>query len=172
MNTHSKNYLITDFSDLSHQSWRIINDSVMGGKSSGQFQINAEGHGVFLGHVSLQNNGGFTMARNHESLNLSGYSKIKLTVLGDGKRYSFRFQTGEDPSNVNEWSYENRFTTIAEKWTDVELHLDDFTPVYRGNTKKNVPPLNLSDICRYAILIRDKQEGNFRLEIKNILAQT
>jgi len=170
MSIPSKPYLITDFSDFSHQQWRIVNDSVMGGKSQGQFQINSEGHAVFLGNVSLENNGGFTMVKNHESLNLSGYSKILLKVSGDGKKYSFRLQTGESPNNIHPWSYECRFTSPNEKSAEVILNLSDFEPVYRGRTPENAPPLDQSKIYRYAFLISDKQEGNFRLKIESVKA--
>ena len=142
----------------------------MGGKSQGQFQINSEGHAVFLGNVSLENNGGFTMVKNHESLNLSGYSKILLKVSGDGKQYSFRLQTGESPNNIHPWSYECRFTSPKEKSTEVTMSLSDFKPVYRGRTPENVPPLDLLKIYRYAFLISDKQEGNFRLKIESVKA--
>lgn len=170
MNIPSKPYLITDFSDFSHQQWRIVNDSVMGGKSEGQFQINSEGHAVFLGKVSLENNGGFTMVKNHESLNLSGYSKIKLKVSGDGKQYSFRLQTGESPNNIHPWSYECRFTSPNKNWGEIILNLSDFEPVYRGREPENTIPFNPSKIYSFAFLISDKQEGNFRLEIESVEA--
>ena len=38
-------------------------DVVMGGKSSGSFALSPEGHGVFKGAVSLENNGGFSSLR-------------------------------------------------------------------------------------------------------------
>ena len=40
--------LIFDFNKKSDiQNWRIVDDVVMGGRSSGNFRLNAEGHGVF-----------------------------------------------------------------------------------------------------------------------------
>jgi hypothetical protein len=35
----------------------------MGGESSSTFQLNSEGHGVFEGNISLDNNGGFSSVR-------------------------------------------------------------------------------------------------------------
>jgi hypothetical protein len=44
-------------------SWRIVDDVVMGGRSDGRFYIGDEGHAVFNGIVSLENNGGFSLVR-------------------------------------------------------------------------------------------------------------
>ena len=161
--------LITDFSNLAAQQWIITNDTVMGGKSSSQFQINKDGNGVFLGTVSLENNGGFASVKNHEQINLTGFKSILLRVLGDGHRYSFRLQTGEDES-IHQWFYEQRFQTEADKWADIELPMTDFEPTYRGRTPEDVPSLDPSAIKRYGFLISDKQEGTFRLEIDSIRA--
>lgn len=41
------------------QNWVIVNDLVMGGKSTSNFKLDIDGNGVFEGDVSLENNGGF-----------------------------------------------------------------------------------------------------------------
>ncbi|WP_340105952.1 CIA30 family protein [Rhodohalobacter sp. 8-1] len=161
--------LITDFTNLAAQKWMITNDGVMGGNSSSQFQINKDGNGVFIGTISLENNGGFASVKNHEPINLSGFSFIRLSVKGDGNRYSFRLQTGSN-GQVNPWSYEHRFETKDNEWTEIDLPLNKFVPTYRGSTPDDAPPLDPSDIKRYGFLISDDQEGDFRLEIEQILA--
>ncbi len=162
--------LITDFSNLARQKWMIVNDDVMGGNSSSRFQINKDGNGVFLGTVSLVNNGGFASVKNHESINLTGYNKILLKLKGDGNRYSFRLQTGEY-GNVHKWSYEQRFETNANEWIKVELDLSNFEATYKGKKPGDVPKLNPENIMRYGFLISDKQQGDFRLEIEQITAE-
>jgi NADH dehydrogenase [ubiquinone] 1 alpha subcomplex assembly factor 1 len=159
--------LITDFSNLASQKWRITNDGVMGGLSESHFQINADGNAVFLGEISLKNNGGFASVKNHESLNLDGHQAIRLHIHGDGKRYSFRLQTGEQ-GDVHPWSYECRFDTEPGLWMEAELPLKQFTATYRGSVPKNVPDLDPAKIRRYGFLISDSQEGPFRLEISKI----
>jgi len=53
--------VIFDFNKNSDiENWIIIDDVVMGGKSSGSFKLNSDGHGVFEGEISLENNGGFS----------------------------------------------------------------------------------------------------------------
>lgn len=161
--------LITDFSNLAHQKWQITNDSVMGGRSESHFQINTEGHAVFLGKVSLENNGGFASVKNHEPLNLTACRMIRLSLKGDGKRYSFRLQTSSENS-INPWNYESRFETVKDEWITADLKLKDFKAVFRGDELPDAPPLNASKISRYGFLISDRQEGNFRLEIDTIKA--
>ena len=53
--------IIFDFNQKADlKNWYIVDDDVMGGKSSSTIQLNAEGHGVFEGEISLENNK-FTM---------------------------------------------------------------------------------------------------------------
>lgn len=165
----NKPLLITDFSNMSVQKWEIVNDGVMGGKSESQFQINSDGNAVFLGHLSLQNNGGFASVKNHQSINLEGYQSIRLNVFGDGNRYSFRLQTG-DNHDVHSLNYEHRFNTKKNLWMEVNLPLSDFTATYRGSIEQSASPLNTSAIQRFGFLISDKQEGDFRLEVGSIEA--
>jgi NADH dehydrogenase [ubiquinone] 1 alpha subcomplex assembly factor 1 len=164
-----KSRLITDFSNLSNQKWHIVNDAVMGGLSHSSFQINSDGNAVFLGVVSLKNNGGFASVKNHEAVNLEGFKSIRLFIKGDGKRYSFRMQTGDD-DEIHSWSYEHRFDTNDDIWMEAELPLSGFTATYRGRKPNNAPVLNLSSIKRFGFLISDGQEGEFRLEVDKIEA--
>ena len=40
-------------------NWYVVDDGVMGGRSMGSIKQDQEGHGVFAGSISLENNGGF-----------------------------------------------------------------------------------------------------------------
>lgn len=58
-----KQKTITQFNTFSNTNhWVIVDDVVMGGKSSGHFKID-EGKGMFYGEISLENNGGFSSVR-------------------------------------------------------------------------------------------------------------
>jgi len=83
---------IHDFTEKSSlDGWRIVDDGVMGGRSQGDFHIDEDGHGHFSGTISLENNGGFSSLRyRFKEIDVSNYSKIVLTVKGDGKDYQFR----------------------------------------------------------------------------------
>lgn len=159
--------LITDFSNIANQEWRIVNDVVMGGRSSSRMQLNADGNAVFLGELSLENNGGFASVKNHEPLNIDGFSVFHLRVKGDGKRYSFRLRTGEG-SETHKWSYQSKFETNSNEWMDITLSFSDFEATYRGSKPDDVPPVDFSSIRQFGFLISDQQQGPFRLEIEKI----
>ncbi|MDZ7758011.1 CIA30 family protein [Rhodohalobacter sp.] len=161
--------VITDFTNLANQKWRIVNDDVMGGLSESHFQINSDGHAVFLGEISLKNNGGFASVRNQEPLNLFGFEAVRLKVKGDGSRYSFRLKPNPDSSNPAYW-YEHRFETEKDEWSEIVLPFSSFKPTYRGSTPKDAPQLDLKNISHFGFLISDKQSGKFRLEVNKIEA--
>ena len=55
---------VYDFSAESKAGdWFVVDDGVMGGRSQGQVGLSEEGHGIFQGTVSLENNGGFASVR-------------------------------------------------------------------------------------------------------------
>lgn len=141
----------------------------MGGLSSSNFQINEDGNAVFLGHVSLKNNGGFASVKNTEPLNIEGADFVRMHVKGDGKRYSFRLRTKTN-GETSFWVYEIRFSTSAGEWEEIDLPLKELKAVYRGRPQPDAPPADLSGIVEYGFLISDKQEGDFRLEIDSIHA--
>lgn len=166
---NKKPVVITDFTNLAKQKWRIVNDDVMGGLSESHFQINPDGNAVFLGNISLKNNGGFASVRNQEPLNLFGFQAIRLKVKGDGNRYSFRLKPDADSSNPSYW-YEHRFETKEDEWSEIELPLDAFEATFRGRKPEDAPQLDLKNISHFGFLISDKQNGKFRLEINKIEA--
>ena len=78
MNPH----IIFDFNKQSDlKNWIIIDDVVMGGKSSGSFELSAQGHGVFKGSISLDNNGGFSSVRyQFKKTLIKEFTKINLKI--------------------------------------------------------------------------------------------
>ena len=163
--------MITDFSDFTNHQWKVVNDGVMGGFSKSHLQIQSDGHALFLGELTTANNGGFATVKNSHSLNLKGYDTIVLRVKGDGKRYCFRFKTAQG-DQINEWSYESRFWTISGQWQTIELPIKDFYPVYRGKILNNMPKPDLANIKEYGIMVSNRQEGLFQIEIKYLEAAT
>jgi len=155
--------LVESFELPTKLNWRIINDGVMGGISNSDIQILPEGVGKFKGNVSLENNGGFASTRGIlATLPNKPYTKIKLSVKGDGKKYSFRIRTDGQYDGV---SYKNDFETKADAWQEITLQLADFKPTWRGRTLTNIPPIEATQIRQIGFLISDKQEGAFSLLI-------
>lgn len=158
---------IFDFSRTDNSdNWIIINDTVMGGVSDSEFIMESDSIAVFRGTVSLENNGGFASVRTSQvNYNLAEYDGISLMVRGDGKNYYFRLET------YNTWrgiAYQSSFETTAGKWITVRIPFNEFAASFRGRKLREAPELDPGRIRSFGILISERQEGPFRLEIARI----
>ena len=144
-------------------SWQIVDDGVMGGLSKGDFHISADGHGVFSGRISLENNGGFSSVRHFiQSKTFKHTGKLVLKVKGDGKGYQIRIKD----SVYNNFSYVATFKTSGE-WEEVEILLKDMQPTFRGQTL-NQPNFSGNSIEEVMFLIANKKNESFKLLIDKI----
>jgi len=161
------NYTIVDFTKNSKLfSWTIVNDVVMGGRSTSSITINSEGNAVFKGEVSLENNGGFSSLRHRfEKLDVSEFVTIKIRLKGDGKKYQFRIK----PSRFNQYSYVQNFQTNGD-WQIIELNLSDFTPVFRGRNL-DMPNFSGKELEEVGFLIGNKQQEKFELMLDTIILE-
>ncbi len=160
---------IIDFSNTSAAYWQIVNDSVMGGISRSAFQLHDDGYAIFSGTVSLENNGGFASvrARSATPADLSGFEGISVRVLGDGKTYCLRIKTIKN-GRITPYSYEARFDTRPGDWQTHKLAYSEFIPVFRGREVRGNPELNTEAVIELGFMIRDGQEGPFRLAVSDI----
>jgi monofunctional biosynthetic peptidoglycan transglycosylase len=148
--------------------WRVVNDGVMGGLSQSQIKITQDNTAVFQGTVSLENYGGFASVRTlPRTYNLSGYSGLSIRVKGDGKRYQFRVRIDTQFDGIG---YRSHFSTTADTWITVRMPFSEFVPTFRGRVLRDAPLLAPAQIRQLGLLIADKQEGAFRLEIDWIKA--
>ena len=148
------------------KKWNIVNDDVMGGISKSYLSLNEENNLIFSGNVSLKNNGGFASTRmglDRESLN--GIRSFKIKFKGDGNMYKLRIR-----QNNRRAAYSSNFKSVKEKWLEVNIPIDDFTPSWRGYSYSSYPAIETEKISSIGIQISDKQEGEFKLEIKYIKA--
>ncbi|MEB8346600.1 CIA30 family protein [Flavobacteriaceae bacterium KMM 6898] len=156
--------VIFDFNENSNLSqWTVLDDVVMGGRSSGAISINSEGYGVFEGRVSLENNGGFSsVLYQMKTVSVKGYSKCVIRLKGDEKNYQFRIKS----KNEDYYSYIAKFSTTGQ-WQTLELTLKEMTPWFRGRSldMPNYPVMTMESI---SILIGNKRAGDFMLEIDKI----
>jgi len=147
-------------------SWWVVNDTVMGGRSSSQWNDSSTSMGIFSGYLSLDNNGGFASVRSSETQLLPPAVKsIRLKVRGDGRTYTFAVRTRRIGRGV---SYQKTFETRAKDWTVVTLALDTFQPRWRGRLVSAAPQLKAEDIQSIGFLLADKTEGSFRLDVAEI----
>ena len=163
--TLNTNLTIVNFTKNSKlYDWTIVNDVVMGGKSTSTISINAEGDAIFKGEVSLENNGGFSLLRHRfEKLDISKHKTIKIRLKGDTKRYQFRIK----PSRFHQYAYVYNFQTSG-KWQIIELNLSDFVPTFRGTTL-DMPNFSGKEIEEVGFLIGNKRQEKFQLIIDTII---
>lgn len=154
---------VVQFDESAASPWAIVNDDVMGGRSTSRMEVTPQGTGLFTGVVSLENNGGFASTRaNLGTLDLSDFQGVRIRVKGDGRRYQFRLRTDD----ASEWvAYRAFFETRPEEWLEIELPFQDFEPSFRGRRPRGVGPLDPARIRQLGFLIADKKEGPFRLEV-------
>ena len=159
--------MIFDFNKSADISkWRITDDVVMGGRSNGNFQLNAEGYGVFSGKVSLENNGGFSSVRYYfPPKETTSFSKFVIRLKGDGKQYQFRVKAKQDEY----FDYILSFTTTGE-WQTIELPFDKMVPSFRGQLLSR-PPFPGTSMLEIGFLIGNKKAESFALELDEILIQ-
>ena len=157
--------MIFDFKkDSNIQGWRIVDDVVMGGQSSGIFTLSPDHFGLFEGQISLENNGGFSSVNyRFQKLKVNRDSNIILRVKGDGKNYQLRIK---DDSNTS-YSYIFTFATSGE-WEEIKIPLQDMYPSFRGR-KLDLPNFSKDHIEELVFLIGNKKSEKFKLLIDNIV---
>ncbi|HKL02445.1 MAG TPA: CIA30 family protein [Cryomorphaceae bacterium] len=156
--------VIFDFDkDSDIQKWNIVDDVVMGGKSSGTFRLNKDGHGVFEGEISLENNGGFSSVHyDFDKIRTEEKTSIHIKLCGDGKDYQFRIKADSDDS----YYFIFPFSTSGE-WEEIAISLKDMYPSFRGR-KLDKPNFSKEFIEEIAFLIGNKKEERFKLLIDKI----
>ena len=158
------NMMLYNFTSKSNtKDWYILDDAVMGGRSSGNFKINDDGHGLFFGIISLKNNGGFSSVRyQFKTKDVKAYSKIKLRIKGDGKNYQFRLKT-----NSRDYAaYVYEFETTSN-WMTIEIPFSELYPTFRGRRLQQ-PNFEGEYISEISLLIGNKKEQSFELLIDKI----
>lgn len=156
---------IYDFDKKSNlQDWRIVDDVVMGGKSSSTFTLNADGLGVFKGSISLENNGGFSSVHyKFQKIQVKEFNKVNIKLKGDGENYQFRVKASSDMY----YSYIAPFSTSGE-WQEIEISLADMYPSFRGR-RLDQPNFSNDYIEEITFLIGNKKEEAFKLLIDYIV---
>jgi hypothetical protein len=144
--------------------WAVVNDGVMGGLSSSEFVDSGAGFAVFRGELSLDNNGGFASVRGVVPIGaLESHRGLALRVRGDGRSYQVRLRTNQQFDGV---AYMAEFPTRAGAWQTIEIPFEAFEATYRGRKPRGAPDLVPGQIRQLGLLIGDKVEGPFRLDVE------
>ena len=143
--------------------WKVTNDGVMGGLSSGQVAvINDNIH--FSGQIAIDNNGGFTSVFMPIDVP-DNTATIRITVIGDGNNYQFRFRSEVQGYML---AYKMYFTTSPNKAVTHTFKLSEFKASFRGRDISNAPLLQASSIAAMGFLFSAKQPQQFSLSILSI----
>ncbi len=145
-------------------SWRIVNDGVMGGLSEGNIKWNKKTNTmIWSGRVSLENNGGFASIRTTpQNYEVGPFKKMVLRVKGDGKVYKFRMRPS---GNFDGIAYSLDFETKKDKWAEIDLSTKDFQPTFRGRIYPEYGEIKTENLQQIGFLIAGKQAGAFSLEV-------
>ncbi|MUP46326.1 CIA30 family protein [Gramella sp. BOM4] len=144
-------------------NWRIVEDQVMGGVSTGKFYLNVEGHAVFKGTVSLENNGGFvSVDYDMPKTEIGNHEFIAVRLKGDGKNYQLRVKNDDQVY----YSYNYEFGTSGD-WEEVNIPLEKMSPTYRGRSL-NKPDFDHSHLDQLTFLIGNNKNEDFQLLIDKI----
>jgi len=156
--------IIFNFSKNSDvQNWIIVDDVVMGGRSSSTFKCDTDGFGVFEGGISIENNGGFSSVRySFKRVLIGTCTRIKINFKGDGKKYQLRIKS----NSGDYYSYTTSFLTSGN-WQEIEIPLKEMYPIFRGR-KLNQANFSNSYIEQVSFLIANKKKERFKLLIDKI----
>jgi len=157
---------IIDFSNNLSNDWMIINDTVMGGRSDASIELTDDSI-IFTGNVSLQNNGGFVSYRSpFQRYDLSDHNGIEIRYKSTGRRFSLQLDT-----NRRWWlpNYKHHFENDSNEWITEQLSFEEFEKYQIGKaTGKKMTSSKLDEVIRIGIILLDKKEGPFQLEVDYI----
>ena len=161
--------VLTDFTSISSDlGWYVVNDNVMGGRSEGDFEEKEQGELSFTGRTNT-NGGGFSSIRTEPlQLDLSNHAGIRLHVMGDGRRYTWRLTTAARWRG-RQVSYWADFETRNSIWSIVNIPFSSFVPRYRGY-QLDGPELDAGQITGMGLMIYDGQDGPFELRLTSVRA--
>ena len=125
--------------------WHALNDTVMGGRSSGRCVTTTQGL-VFDAEV-VETGGGFVSCRSplfSPPLDLSTYRALRLELSGDGRRYKLAVACGDGMAGLTElipggvrWIFE--FSTAAEGACDVVVPFKQLRASVRARPIQSLP---------------------------------
>lgn len=146
------------------QPWTTVDDAVMGGVSRSHLRW-TEKTLRFEGTVSLEQNGGFCSARNEGRWDLSGASELIWTLRGVPRQFQATLRTAEIPESA---SFRHPFEPQPEELQPLSFQLDDFRLFRRGRKLSDEARIDPAQILSFGILLADKSDGPFWLELAQI----
>jgi len=164
--TPNSEYMIDFGENKNGEQWTVVVDGVMGGLSSSTAKL-SENSLHFKGNISLENKGGFASLRGPKNKNdYSVFSNIEVRYRSKGQAFGIRFL-----------KYEQFFMPYLKKsfdetswdWKTVSVPLNEFKQyILNSERSKNITVKDFEDISRIGLIVSNKTEGNFEIEIDYI----
>lgn len=154
-----------EFDGAADRAWEVVNDGVMGGRSSG-FVAVQEGTLRFTGTLVTQG-GGFTSVRARRVIDLTGMDGVELRVRGSGRAFEIEIDDGVRGYGRSV-SRRASFPTTAE-WTVIRVPFSALRSSIFGQ-RVNAAALDPARIRGVGLYIADGQDGAFRLEVDYVRA--
>lgn len=149
--------VLADFSTGDGASWQIVNDTVMGGRSSSAFRVSEEAL-VFSGTLNT-NGGGFASVRSGPlAVRGKAQNVVRVRVKGDGRQYQLRLYSAATGT-----TYRAQFDS-TDDWQTIDLPLAAFEPTWRGRPL-NRPPIEAADVGGLGVLLADGNDGEFSVAV-------
>lgn len=164
--SYKANYKIDFGKKTGGQDWNVVNDGVMGGMSNSTAELTSSSL-LFKGSISLENNGGFASIRSKKSsIDLSEFTTVKIKYKSSGRNFDLRLAVSELYYKPN---YKHQFGSTTGEWEIAELKLSNFKQYTMGQISgANISEKELKNVLRIGIILSDKKEGPFKIEIDYI----
>lgn len=156
-----------DFGSEKTNSWSVINDGVMGGRSLGK--VNYENNFMhFTGNISLENNGGFSSLKSpFGNFDLSSYKRVEIRYRSSEIPMAF---TMEVSRAWYETYYRSALPSTKGEWETLELPLNEFQGQSVGRkTGTKLGKNELEQIIRLGFINEGKGPGNFDFEVDYLI---
>lgn len=150
--------VLESFDPPTHE-WSVLNDPVMGGRSTGSFAVNDQGVGIFTGqvrNVPFLHVPGFIQARsiaNEPYPDISSCSAFELLIRTSQPEYSgyrFSFGTRHAPNGKRfAYGYKVQFTIPPSsngEFHSIRLPFDAFTDAWDDATGDPIHDCNITDV--------------------------
>jgi hypothetical protein len=145
------------------RGWEVEDDVIMGGRSKSTLTHDPDGHIIFTGKVSLENEGGFASIQNHfDPIDVSNYTHAVIRLKGDGKRFFYIVESEKKARNY----YVADFSTTG-KWQEIRIPLRTMYPVRRGD-RLDIPDYPGNTMTQSRFMIANGRAEAFRLEVASI----
>lgn len=164
---YSDDALVINFGETGENQWYSVNDTVMGGVSSGMLSYE-DNSLLFEGVVSTDSNGGFTSVRSpNQTTDLSQYSKAIIRLRSEGQPFSMILAH-------NPYWFQDQFkvdiNVDTTDWTVIEIPLSDFEVYssqngYPYGTGEMMTAETSTEILHMEFMSKLFEDGAFRFEV-------